>query len=293
MFSRARYTLRLPSRTLVLGERTLIMGVLNITPDSFFAGGRYPDSQEAVARAFELEHAGADILDIGGESTRPGAHAITAEEELGRVIPVIQGLRGKLRIPVSIDTQKAIVAEAALAAGAEIINDTSGLRSDPEMGKVAQRRRAALILMHRRGVPKSMQKGPFASDVMRDVIQGLRAALARAQKVGIARSRLLLDPGIGFGKRYAQNFEVLARLPELARLRFPIVVGTSRKMFIGWALAGKRQPWPAERRQWGTAATVAAAILGGAHIVRVHDVSEMAQIARVTDAIVAAGRSRA
>jgi dihydropteroate synthase len=293
MFSRARYTLRLPSRTLVLGERTLIMGVLNITPDSFFAGGRYPDSQEAVARAFELEHAGADILDIGGESTRPGAHAITAEEELGRVIPVIQGLRGKLRIPVSIDTQKAIVAEAALAAGAEIVNDTSGLLADPVMGEVARRRRAALILMHRRGVPKSMQKGPFASDVMRDVMQGLRAALARAQKVGIARSRLLLDPGIGFGKRYAQNFEVLARLPELARLRFPIVVGTSRKMFIGWALAGKRQPWPAERRQWGTAATVAAAILGGAHIVRVHDVSEMGQIARVTDAIVAAGRSRA
>lgn len=293
MFSRARYTLRLRSRTLVLGERTLIMGVLNITPDSFFAGGRYPDSQEAVARAFELEHAGADILDIGGESTRPGADAITAEEELGRVIPVIQGLRGKLRIPISIDTQKASVAEAALAAGAEIVNDTSGLRSDPDMGEVAQRRRAALILMHRRGVPKSMQKGPFASDVMRDVMQGLRAALARAQKVGIARSKLLLDPGIGFGKRYAQNFEVLARLPELARLRFPIVLGTSRKMFIGWALAGKRQPWPAERRQWGTAATVAAAILGGAHIVRVHDVSEMAQIARVTDAIVAAGRSRA
>src|ERR1700674_5522939 len=141
MFSRARYTLRLPSRTLVLGERTLIMGVLNITPDSFFAGGRYPDSQEAVARAFELEHAGADILDIGGESTRPGAHAITAEEELGRVIPVIQGLRGKLRIPVSIDTQKAIVAEAALAAGAELVNDTSGLLAGPVMGEVARARR--------------------------------------------------------------------------------------------------------------------------------------------------------
>jgi len=291
IFSRARYPLRLPRRILVLGERTLIMGVLNITPDSFFSGGRYPDSQEAVARAFELQQAGADILDIGGESTRPGADPISDEEELARILPVIEGLQGKLRIPISVDTQKAHVAEAALAAGAEIVNDISSLRTDSRLGEVVRRRRAALILMHMRGVPKTMHKGPFAPDVMRDVTQGLRGALVRAENAGLPRSRLLIDPGIGFGKNHEQSCEVLARLRELARLGCPIVVGTSRKTFIGWALAAKGQPWPPENRQWGTAATVAAAILGGAHVVRVHDVIEMAQIARVTDAIVAAGKS--
>jgi dihydropteroate synthase len=291
MFTRLRHRLRLPSRTLRLGERTLIMGILNVTPDSFYAGGRYPDAQSAVRRAFELEQAGADILDIGGESTRPGADPISADEEIARVLPILESLQGKLRIPISLDTQKATVAEAGLRTGVEIINDVSGLRTDPQLAHLVRSRGAALVLMHMRGSPRSMQKGPFARDVIRDIVQGLRASIAGARRAGIPESKLLLDPGIGFGKNYKQNFEVLARLPELARLGYPLVVGASRKMFIGWALGGKRQVWPAEKREWGTAAAVTTAILNGAHIVRVHDVSEMSQVARIADVILsAAGR---
>lgn len=288
---RSRYRLRLPSRTLHLGERTLIMGILNVTPDSFHTGGRYPDAQSAVTGAFELEQAGADILDIGGESTRPGADPISADEEIARVLPVLEGLQGKLRIPISLDTQKAAVAEAGLKMGVEIINDVSGLRSDPRIAQLVKSRGAALILMHMRGSPKTMHKGPFARDVMRDIAQGLRVSIACARRAGIPGSKLLLDPGIGFGKNYKQNFETLARLPELARLGYPLVVGVSRKMFVGWALGGgKGQVWPAEKRQWGTAAAVTTAILNGAHIVRVHDVAEMAQIARIADSVLSAAR---
>jgi len=287
MFSRKRYRLRLPSRTLLLGERTLLMGVLNVTPDSFSDGGRYLDAPSAIARAFEMERAGADLLDIGGESTRPGAAPVSAEQELGRVLPVLNGLRGKLRIPISLDTQKAAVAEAGIAAGAQIINDVSALRADPALAEIVRRHRVALVLMHMRGTPGTMQQGPFARDVMLDVVAGLRAALARAKRAKIGRSRLLIDPGIGFGKSYEQNFQLLARLPELSRLGYPLVVGTSRKAFIGWLLGGKEQgqPWPADKRLWGTAATVAASILGGAHVVRVHDVAEMAQVAPIADGI--------
>ncbi len=291
MFTRARYRVRLPSRTLQLGERTLIMGILNVTPDSFYTGGRYPDAQSAVTRGFELEQAGADILDIGGESTRPGADPITADEEIARVLPVLEGLQGKLRIPISLDTQKVLVAETGLRMGVQMINDVSGLRSDPGLGDLVKSRGVALILMHMRGSPKSMHKGPFARDVMRDIAQGLRASVACAHRAGIPKSKLLLDPGIGFGKNYKQNFEALARLPELGRLGYPLVVGPSRKMFIGWALGGKGQVWPAEKRQWGTAAAVTTAILNGAHIVRVHDVTEMAQVARIADSVLStAGR---
>lgn len=288
MFTRSRYRLRLRSRTLELGERTLIMGILNVTPDSFHDGGRYPDAQSAIERAFELEQAGADILDIGGESTRPGADPISADEEIARVLPVLAGLQGKLRIPISLDTQKAIVAAAGLKAGVEIINDVSGLRADPELADLVKSRGAALVLMHMRGSPRSMHKGPFARDVMRDIAQGLRASMAMARRAGIPKSKLLLDPGIGFGKNYRQNFEAIARLPELARLGYPLVAGVSRKTFIGWALAGKGQVWPAEKRQWGTAAAVTAAILNGAHIVRVHDVSETWQVARIADLVLSA-----
>jgi dihydropteroate synthase len=292
MFTRLRYSLRLPSRTLQLGERTLIMGILNVTPDSFYAGGRYADAPSAIKRAFELEQAGADILDIGAESTRTGADPITAEEEIARVLPVLEGLQGKLRIPISLDTQKATVAETGLRNGVEIINDVSGLRSEPELADLVKSRGAALVLMHMRGTPKSMHQGPFARDVMRDIAQGLRASIAGARRAGISESKILLDPGIGFGKNYQQNFEALARLPELARLEYPLVAGVSRKAFIGWALGGKRQIWPAEKREWGTAAAVTAAILNGAHVVRVHDVSEMTQVARIADAVLsAAGRT--
>ena len=288
MFKRSRCRLRLPARTLRLGERTLIMGILNVTPDSFYAGGRYPDAQSAVERAFELERAGADILDIGGESTRPGADPISADEETARVLPVLETLQGKLRIPISLDTQKPAVAEAGLRAGVEMINDVSGLRGDPKMADLVRRRGAALVLMHMRGSPKSMHKGPFAHDAMRDVVQGLRASIAIARRAGIAESKLLLDPGIGFGKNYRQNFELLARLPELSRLGYPLVAGVSRKGFIGWALGGKGQVWPAEKREWGTAAAVTTAILNGAHVVRVHDVGEMTQVARIADAVLSA-----
>src|SRR5580704_2341302 len=225
MFHRKRFRLRLRSRTLILGERTLVMGVLNITPDSFSDGGAFLDSGDAVARALQIEKDGADIIDIGGESTRPGATPVLVEEELRRILPVIEGLRGKLRIPISVDTRRASAAEAALAAGAEIINDVSGLRADPRLAEVARRARAPLILMHMRGTPQTMQRRPFARDVMRDVMSGLRKSMALARRSALAKSRLLLDPGIGFGKSHDQNFEILARLPELARLGCPIVVG--------------------------------------------------------------------
>jgi dihydropteroate synthase len=287
MFQRKRFRLRLRSRTLILGERTLIMGILNITPDSFSDGGEYLDSGAAIARALQLEKDGADIVDIGGESTRPGAAPISTEEELRRILPVIQVLRGKLRIPMSVDTRRGDIAEPALAAGAEILNDVSGLQMDTRLGEVARRGRAPLILMHMRGTPKTMQRGPFARDIIRNVMSGLREAVARAKHAGLAKTQLLLDPGIGFGKKHEQNFEILAQLPEFARLGCPIVIGTSRKAFLGKALAGRGGPSvPPEERLLGTAATVTASILGGAHIVRVHDVGEMVRVARVADAIV-------
>ncbi len=286
MFQRKTFRLKLKSRTLMLGERTLVMGVLNVTPDSFSDGGKNFDFGSAVKYALQMEKAGADILDVGGESTRPGSVGVTAEEELGRVLPVMERLRGELRIPISIDTQKAEVAEAAVRAGAEIINDISALRTDPELARVARRYKLPLILMHMRREPGTMQKGPFARDVLQDVKRGLREALGRARKAGIARSQIILDPGIGFGKSYAQNCELLARLPELATLGYPLLVGTSRKAFIGAILGSAKKPLPPEKRLWGTAATVVASIFGGAHIVRVHDVAEMAQVARMADAIV-------
>ncbi len=265
----------------MLGERTLVMGVLNVTPDSFSDGGLYFGTDAAVERALEMERAGADIVDIGGESARPGAEGISAEEELRRLLPVLKRLRGRLKIPISIDTQKAVVAERAVATGAEILNDVSALRTGAALAEVARRHRLLLILMHMRGVPRTMQQGPFARDVLRDVSSGLQAAVARARKAGVAKSQIILDPGIGFGKRFEQNYELLARLPELARLGFPLLVGTSRKTFIGHTLDGASSA----ERIWGTAATVAASILGGAHIVRVHDVAEMAQVVRVTDCV--------
>jgi dihydropteroate synthase len=290
VFRRKQFRLRLASRALILGERTLVMGVLNITPDSFSDGGRYLDSEAAIVRALEIERDGADIIDVGGESTRPGAVPISAKEELRRILHVIEVLRGKLRIPISVDTQKAEVAEAALAAGAEMVNDVSALRADTRLAEVARRARAPIILMHIRGTPRTMQRGPFARDVMRDVLSGLREAVSRARRAGLAKSQLLLDPGIGFGKNHKQNFEILARLPEFARLGCPLVVGTSRKVFLGKALARKGEPdTPVDGRVLGTAATVTASVLGGAHIVRVHDVADMARVVRVADSICGSG----
>lgn len=281
MFLRKRFHLKLPSRTIELGKRTLVMGVLNVTPDSFSDGGLHFDTEAAVARAFEIESQGADIIDIGAESTRPGSEGISAQEELWRLLPVLAKLQGKLKIPISVDTSKFEVADAAADAGAEILNDVTALRNDPRIAEIARKRKLPMILMHMRGEPRTMQKKPFARDVVRDVMEGLRRALALARRAGVPKSQIVIDPGFGFGKSYPQGYELLARLPELARLGYPVLAGTSRKTFIGRALGGVSTT----DRIWGTAATVAASILGGAHIVRVHDVTEMLQVARVTDAI--------
>src|SRR6266852_3043655 len=288
MTKRKHFQLKLPSRTLCLGQRTLIMGVLNVTPDSFSDGGKFLDPRRAIEHAFAMESAGADLLDVGGESTRPGSSGTRAEEELARILPVLEGLQGRLKIPISIDTRKAEVAEAAISAGAEIINDVSGLKSDPRIAEVAARRGVPLILMHMRGEPRTMQKAPFARDVLKDVCSGLRASTARARKAGVRKFQIVIDPGIGFGKSFEQNYELLRKLPELAKLGYPLLVGTSRKGFLGATLAKNGKPAPPEERLWAIAATLAASILGGAHIVRVHDVAEMVQVARVCDCVLGA-----
>jgi dihydropteroate synthase len=289
MFHRKHFRLKLPSRTLVLGERTLMMGVLNVTPDSFSDGGKFFSLARAVEGALAMQRAGADILDIGAESTRPGSRGVSAAEELARLLPVLRALRGRLKIPISVDTQKASVAEIVLGAGAEMLNDISGLNSDPRLGEVAARRNVPLVLMHMRGNPQTMQKLPYAKDVVQDVVAGLRRSAAKARRVGVRKSQIVLDPGIGFGKSFPQNYELLAELPALAKLGYPLVVGTSRKGFLGATLARNGRPVPSGERIWGTAATVAGSIFNGAHIVRVHDVAEMAQVARVSDALVSAG----
>ena len=285
MSSRKKFSLRLRSGKLVLGERTLVMGVLNVTPDSFSDGGKFFDTERAVGQALGMERAGADLLDIGGESTRPGSVGISVQEELARVLPVLQALRGRMKIPVSIDTQTPEVAEAALDAGAQVINDISGLKSDPRIAEAAARRRVPLILVHMRGEPRTMQIGPFARDVIKDVMQGLRQSVVMARKSGVAKSQIILDPGIGFGKSFAQNYELLQKLPQLAKLGYPLLVGPSRKGFLGATLARDGKSAPPQERIWGTAATVTASILNGAHIVRVHDVNEMVQVARVADCL--------
>ncbi|MGA8104051.1 MAG: dihydropteroate synthase [Candidatus Acidiferrales bacterium] len=284
MIPRKKFRLRTPAGTLLLGERTLIMAVLNVTPDSFSDGGQFLDPQKAIAHALACERAGADILDIGGESTRPGSQGVSAEEELSRVRPVLEGLRTRLKIPISLDTQKSAVAEAGLKMGVAMLNDVTGLRAEPGLAALARRYRVPMVLMHMRGEPRTMQQGPFARDVVRDVLAGLRQALSRAHKYRLPASQVILDPGIGFGKKHSQNFELLAHLPELAKLGRPILIGTSRKSFLGHLLGGL----PEDQRTWATAATVTTSILGGAHIVRVHDVAQMVQVTRTADRIAAA-----
>jgi dihydropteroate synthase len=282
---RRKFRLKFPSHTLNLGERTCIMAVLNVTPDSFSDGGNFFSQEKGVQHALQMERDGADIIDVGAESTRPGSSGISAEEEWTRLAPVLAALRTRLKIPVSIDTRKSEIAAKALEIGAEMINDVSGLKHDPRIAEVAARARVPLVVMHMRGEPETMQQKPFARDALRDVVRGLRESLAIASKAGVKTSQIILDPGIGFGKSYAQNYELLAKLSELAKLGFPLLAGTSRKGFISKTLAEDGKPTPSETKIWGTAATVTASILYGAHLVRVHDVAEMAHVACVADCI--------
>jgi dihydropteroate synthase len=282
---RKPFSIKLRSRTLILGERTLIMGVLNVTPDSFSDGGNFFSQEKAVRHALQMESDGADLIDIGAESTRPGSAGITAEEEWNRLAPVLFALRARLKIPISVDTRKSEIAAKAVESGAEIINDVSGLKHDPRIAEVSARLCVPLVLMHMRREPQTMQQKPFARDALKDVANGLRESLKIARKAGLKNSQIILDPGIGFGKSYAQNYELLAHLPELAKLGFPLLVGASRKGFIGATLSEGGQAATLETKIWGTAATVTASILNGAHIVRVHDVAEMVRVARVADCI--------
>lgn len=277
--------------TLDLASRVQVMGVLNVTPDSFSDGGLYADSARAVERAFELEAEGADILDIGGESTRPGSQPITAEKELRRVMPIIERLHGRLRIPISIDTTKRVVAERAVAAGAEIINDISGLRFDPGLADVAAQSGAALVLMHSRATPATMQQIPAAEDIFADEFHELEWAIAQAEQRGVKREKLILDPGLGFGKTPLQNCELINHLDRLqGHFGLPLLLGPSRKSFIKRtldnALSGVRRD-EAQERLAGTAASLALGILRGARIVRVHDVGVMTAVVRMTEAIIA------
>ena len=272
---------RLARRDLSL-KRPLIMGILNVTPDSFSDGGRFTRVETAVAHALQMVEQGADIIDIGAESTRPGAPLVTADEELRRLLPVLEQLAGRVQVPISIDTWKAPVAEAALSAGAEIINDISGLTFDPALAQVAANHRAGLVLMHTRGTPTTMQQDTGYQDLLGEIADLLQASLQTALAAGSSPEQLVVDPGIGFGKDTAGNLEILRRLPELAGLGYPLLVGSSRKRFIG-TLLKREQP---EDRLFGTAATVALAVAQGAQVLRVHDVQAMRDVAYMTHSIV-------
>jgi dihydropteroate synthase len=260
----------LGSRTFDLSRRACIMGVLNVTPDSFSDGNRYFTVERALERAFEMEAEGADIIDIGGESTRPFASQVDPDEELRRVMPVIEGLSGRLSIPISIDTFKADVAREALAAGAEIVNDISALTFDERMGDVVAAANAGLVLMHTRGRPAEMQKDTAYTSILSEIIESLRKSLLLAGQAGVETDRIVVDPGIGFGKSTEGNCEIIRRLAELGVLGRPVMIGTSRKSFIGAVLGH-----PVGERTFGTAATVAVALANGASLFRVHDVKEM------------------
>ncbi|HET8646236.1 MAG TPA: dihydropteroate synthase [Vicinamibacteria bacterium] len=258
-----------------------MVGVLNATPDSFSDGGQFRSPEEAVAHGLRLFADGADVVDVGGESTRPGAAPVTAAEEIRRVVPLIARLREQGAGLLSVDTTKAEVARAALDAGADIVNDVSGLRFDPALAELLAGRGVPAVLMHLRGDFAGMHRRPRYDDVAGEVAAELRERMAAAAAAGVREEQIILDPGIGFAKEAAHSLEMLRRLPELAALGRPLLVGPSRKSFIGQVL-----DLPVGQRLWGTAAAVAACVLGGAHLVRVHDVREMAQVARLCDAIV-------
>ncbi|NEP02193.1 MAG: dihydropteroate synthase [Symploca sp. SIO2E9] len=263
------------------GERTYLMGILNVTPDSFSDGGDFKEPTAALAQAQRLAAAGADIIDIGGQSTRPGAEQVSLEEELNRVLGVIEAVRSVLNLPISVDTTRASVAKTAVAAGADIVNDISSGTFDPDMLPVVAQLRVPIILMHIRGTPQTMQQLTEYEDLIGEISAFLQNQIAAAEAAGIERERLIIDPGIGFAKTAEQNLVILQQLSAFKSLGVPLLVGVSRKSFIGRIL---NQPNPKDR-VWGTAAACCAAIASGADILRVHDLPEMRDVCRVTDAI--------
>jgi dihydropteroate synthase len=280
--NRNEFILKTSRRKIHLGKKTLIMGILNVTPDSFSDGGLFYSQQKAVEHGLRMVDEGADMIDIGGESTRPGSATVPVNVELKRVVPVIEGLIGKIKIPVSIDTTKSRVARLAVDAGAEIINDVNALNGDRNMAKTVSESRAALILMHMRGKPANMQKGDLDYDnLMGEITDYLGKSSEKAVKAGVEKESIIFDPGIGFGKTPEDNYKIIRNLSELKAMGMPVMIGTSRKSFIGKTTGDE----PSDRME-GTAATVAAAIMNGCHIVRVHDVAAMKKVAAVTDAIV-------
>ena len=256
------------------------MGILNVTPDSFSDGGRFQDSRDAVIRALEMEKEGADLIDVGGESTRPGATPVTAEEELGRILPVLKQLIGQLKIPVSVDTQKAVVAREALWAGASLINDVSGLR-DPQMGEVVAQAGVPVILMHMRGTPATMQKDPHYDNLIPEICRELKESIQKAVAAGIANDKVLVDPGLGFSKRLEDNLEILRNLRQIKALGFPVCIGPSRKSFIRHFVGSDPR-----NLFLGTAAAVVMGVFGGADMVRVHDVAGIRKVCALADAMV-------
>lgn len=276
------YIWKTSRRKIVLGKKTMVMGILNVTPDSFSDSGLFYSSQTAIAHGLRMADEGADIIDIGGESTRPGSRSVPVNVELKRVLPVIEGLAGKIRIPISVDTKKAQVARLAVRSGAEIINDITALNGDRNMIKTVRETRAAAILMHMRGKPRNMQKGNLAyDDVMGEITDYLKASSEKAMNAGVEKNCIVVDPGIGFGKTPEDNYKIIKNLSGLKMLGMPVMIGTSRKSFIGKITGGE----PDERME-GTAATVAAAIMNGCQIIRVHDVAAMKKVAAVTDAVI-------
>ena len=274
---RKRYYWKLKKRELMLGDRTLLMGVLNVTPDSFSDGGKYSDPDRAFARAIEMEEQGADVIDIGAESTKPNSTRITKDVELQRLVPVLKRLKDRLTIPISVDTYKAEVAERALDLGAEIINDATGLTFEPQMARTVSNYDAGLVINHMRGRPETWTKLAPMPDPMGTITRDLDAAVNRARHSGVDKSRIMIDPGLGFGKRKEQNSLILAYLGQLSSLDVPVLVGPSRKHFLNQE--------DAEETKFATAAAVAAAVLGGAHMVRVHDVREMRAVVEIADEI--------
>jgi dihydropteroate synthase len=268
-----------------IGERPLIMGILNVTPNSFSDGGLFLSVDDALAHAERLISEGADIIDVGGESTRPGGEPVTAGEEIARVVPVLEALARRFSVPLSVDTTKSEVARAALDAGAAIVNDISALRFDFYVADAAARAGAGLVLMHSRGTPATMHRLPPVADIMEEVVSSLRASIHMAERRGVKPASIVIDPGIGFGKSQEQNLELIAKLDQViaAFPEYPVLIGTSRKSFIGRILADESgTPAPASERLHGTMATIAVIVLKGAHIIRVHDVKAAAETIRVT-----------